>query len=368
LSRALRTALVGGGLVAQAIHLPNLARLSDAFELVAIADVSPRVAEGLARRHPPARAYTEWARLLDDEQLDAVVVCSPHATHAEIVLAALDRGLHVLVEKPLCIAPDDAAAVCRRRDETGLVVQVGYMKRYDPAYDAFLGALPASADRLRFVDVVTYDPWMAREPFVPWSHMLHGDDVPAAVAEAGRRAEAEQVGRAVGRSDPAAVRAYSYTFLACLVHDVNLVHGALERLGLDGDAEPLAAADWADGEAASFTARLPGGAIWHCAWLLLRGLMDFRERAGLYFADAVHELQMPAPYWPAAKRVHRVTTARDGEHAVTVDEYAGDAYAAELRHFHACVVDGIACPTPPAQALRDIELLRDLYALIPSLI
>jgi predicted dehydrogenase len=343
--RVLRTAVVGGGLVAQGVHLPNLARLADAFEVVAIADVSRHVAEGLADRHPPARAYVDWEAMLDAERLDAVVVCSPHATHAEVVLAALDRGLHVLVEKPLCIDPADAAAICRRRDETGLVVQVGYMKRHDGAYEGFLDALPTSADGLRLIDVVTYDPWMAREPFVPWSRMVHADDVPPAVAEAGRRAEADQVGRAVGSSDPAAVRAYSYTFLACLVHDVNLVHGALDRLGVTGAIEPLGASDWAGGDAASFTARLPGGPTWHCAWLLLRGLMDFRERASLYFEDGVHELVLGAPY-----------------------QHAGDSYVAELLHFHACVVDGVACRTPPEQALRDIELLRDLYRLTPSLI
>jgi predicted dehydrogenase len=352
-SERLRTAVVGGGLIAQAIHLPNLARLADEFELVAIADVSARVADGLAAQYAPARAYTDWRTLLGDERLDAVVVCSPHATHAEVALAALDRGVHVLVEKPLCIAPDDAAAICRRRDETGLVVQVGYMKRYDPAYEAFLDALPPSADALRFVDVVTYDPWMAREPFVPWSRMVRGDDVSEPVLTAARAAEAEQVGRAVGADDPATVRAYSYTFLACLVHDVNLVHGALDRLGV-GDVEPLAAAHWAGGDAASFAARLPGGATWHCAWLLLRGLEDFRERAALYFEDAIHELEMPAPYWPDAPRVHRVTGAAATEHT-------GDAYVAELHHFHACVVDAIACRTPPEQAARDIALLRDLY-------
>jgi predicted dehydrogenase len=352
-SERLRTAVVGGGLIAQAIHLPNLARLADAFELVAIADVSARVADGLAAQYAPARAYTDWRTMLDDEGLDALVVCSPHATHAEVALAALDHGVQVLVEKPLCIAPDDAAAICRRRDETGLVVQVGYMKRYDPAYEAFLDALPPSADALRFVDVVTYDPWMAREPFVPWSRMVRGDDVPESLLAAARAAEAEQVGRAVGTEDPATIRAYSYTFLACLVHDVNLVHGALDRLGV-GDVEPLTAAHWAAGDAASFAARLPGGATWHCAWLLLRGLADFRERAALYFEDAIHELEMPAPYWPDAPRVHRVTGAASTEHT-------GDAYIAELRHFHACIVDAIACRTPPEQAARDIALLRDLY-------
>jgi predicted dehydrogenase len=225
------------------------------------------------------------------------------------------------------------------------VVQVGYMKRFDPAYEALLDALPAGGDGLRLVDVVTYDPWMAREPFVPWSTMLRGDDVAAAALAAAARAEAEQVERAIGTADPAAVRAYSYTFLACLVHDVNLVHGALERMGVDRGVQPASAAAWADGEAASFTARLPGGATWQCAWLLLRGQEEFRERLSLYFADAVHELELAAPYL-----------------------HAGESYRAELRHFHACVVDGIACRTPPEQGARDVELLRDLFrsTLLPA--
>jgi predicted dehydrogenase len=349
----LRTGVVGGGLIAQAIHLPNLARCADAFEVVAIADVSRHVADGLAGRCAAARAYTDWRAMFDGERLDAVVVCSPHATHAEVTLAALDLGLHVLVEKPLCIVPSDAAEICRLRDARGLVVQVGYMKRNDTAYEAFIGSLPATGEALRFVDVVTYDPWMAREPFVPWSSMIRGDDVPPALVAAGRAAEAEQVERAVGNGDPATVRAYSYTFLACLVHDVNLVHGALDRLGV-GAVEPLSATHWAGGDAASFTALLPNGAAWQCAWLLLRGLNEFRERVALYFEDAVHELELPAPYWPDAPRVHRVTGAQATEHT-------GDAYVAELRHFHACIVEGVGCRTPPEQAARDVALLRDLF-------
>jgi predicted dehydrogenase len=368
LSGPLRTAVIGGGLIAQVVHLPNLARLDDAFELVAIADVSATVGGGLADRYAPARAHTDWTAMLDEERLDAVVVCSPHATHADVVLAALDRGLHVLVEKPLSLVPEDAAAICRRRDETGLVVQVGYMKRYDAAYEAFLDALPADADALRLVDVVTYDPWLARKPFVPWDSMLRGDDVPEGVLAAGRAAAAEQVRRAVGTDDPRAVRIYGDIFLGALIHDVNLVHGALDRLGTDGEVEPVAAAHWADGDAASFTARLSGGTTWHSAFLMLRGLMDFRERASLYFADAVHELQFPAPYWPEAPRVHRVTAVRDGEHAVAVTEHVGDSYVAELRHFHACIADGAECRTPPEQALRDIELLQELYRLTQPLI
>ena len=79
--------------------------------------------------------------------LDAVVVCSPAGTHAEVVLAALDAGLHVLVEKPMCITLDDADAIITARDRAGKVVQVGTMKRYDPAVEAMLASLPSSRRR-----------------------------------------------------------------------------------------------------------------------------------------------------------------------------------------------------------------------------
>jgi predicted dehydrogenase len=357
----LRTGVVGGGLIAQVAHLPNLAALGDAFELVAIADVSGELAAGLAQRHPPARPYADWAEMLAAERLDAVVVCAPHATHAEVTLAALDRGLHVLVEKPLCIAPDDADAICARRRETGLVVQVGYMKRFHAGYEAFLDALPAGADELRLIDVVTYDPWLAREPFVPWSRMLRAGPVAPAVAQRGERSEREQVHRAVGRSDRVTVRAFGYAYLAGLVHDVNLVHGALDRMGMVGRLEPRAAAERADGKAASFSVLLPGGATWHCAWLLLDGLLDFRETARLYFRDAIHELSLPAPYNPTARVEHRVTAVEHDEHSVSARALVDDAYRAELVHFHDCVAHGTPCRTPPEQAKRDVELLRDVF-------
>jgi predicted dehydrogenase len=360
-SARLRVGVVGGGLIAQAVHLPNLALLAERFELAAIADPSPTVVEALAARYAPARPYGDWRAMLERESLDALVICSPHATHAEIVLAALDAGVHVLVEKPLCIDVADADAICARQAETGLVVQVGYMKRYDPAYASLLDALPPDASDLRFVDVVTYDPWMAREPFVPWSRMVTARDVPPAVLEAAREAEREQVEAAVGAGDPETVRAYSYTYLACLIHDVNLVHGVLERLGVTQPAEPLSAGDWGDGSGANISLRLPGGAGWHTAWLLLRGLEEFSETASFYFDGEIHRLRFPAPYHVQAPVLHEVVDAQDGQSRLRRRALMGDAYVAELAHFHDCVTTGAVCRTPPAQGRADIATLRDLF-------
>jgi predicted dehydrogenase len=360
--RVLQVGVVGAGLIGQAVHLPNLARMSERFAIAAIADPSPTIADAMAARYAPARAYMDWRELLDREELDALVVCSPHATHAEVVLAALDAGVHAFVEKPLCIAVEDAARIAARARETRLVVQVGYMKRYSAAYEAFVLGLPDSPEALRLIDVLTYDPWMSREPFVPWGDMVHGDDVPAEVLAAGAEAERVQVEQAVGRGDDETVRAFSYTFLACLVHDVNLVHGALDAMGGSAAVEPLGGAAWADGQAASTTARLPGGGLWHCTWLLLPGLTEFRERVGVYFAGAVHELTFPAPYLVGAPVRHAVidTDAR-GEHREQISELVSDPYAAELEHFHACVTGEATCQTPPEQAARDLATLRDLF-------
>ncbi|MFM7147289.1 MAG: Gfo/Idh/MocA family protein, partial [Actinomycetales bacterium] len=167
----LRVGVVGGGLIAQAAHLPNVAA-NPRTELVALAEPSAVVREALAARYGIGQVHRSWEDMLEQGSLDALVICSPHATHAEIVLAAVDLGVHCLVEKPLCIDPADAVRIDEQARASGVVVQVGYMKRYDPGFEAFINDLPASPDQLLLIDVTTYDPWMSRQPFVPWDRFV----------------------------------------------------------------------------------------------------------------------------------------------------------------------------------------------------
>lgn len=360
MSDPLRVAVIGGGAIAQAVHLPALTALEDRFRVVALADPSATVRDALAGRYPGVRMHADWRDALDGGGLDAVIVCSPHATHAEIALAAMDLGLHVFVEKPLCISPEDADAICTRRDATGLTVQVGYMKRYDAGYEALIAGLPENADDLRFVDVVTYDPWLVRPPFVP-ADLVIGRDVPAETIRQGEESERAQVEQAVGRGDPETVRAFSYTFLACLVHDVNLVHGVLEHLGAAVPAHAVQAGYWADGKAANIGFELVGGVGWQSAWLLLEGLEEFRETASFYFRDEIHRLRFPAPYLRQLPTVYEVSAGVDGRRRETQTEKVADSYRASLEHFHECVTEGVECRTPPEQARLDLLALRDAF-------
>src|SRR5438309_1126264 len=156
-----RVGVIGCGMVAQAEHLPNLLSLDRHFEIAALADPSKIVREAMASRYGVAGVHPDYRDLLAAGGLDAVVVAAPAATHAEIVVAALESGVHVFVEKPLCITLADVDRIVAARDRAGKVVQVGYMKRHDPAWERMLAELPGSADELRYIRVMCHDPeWL----------------------------------------------------------------------------------------------------------------------------------------------------------------------------------------------------------------
>jgi predicted dehydrogenase len=352
----IRVGVIGGGLIAQAAHLPSLRRLDDRFALAALADPSPRVREQVGRRFAIPATHATWEALLDREALDAVLVCTPHSAHTEPILAALEAGLHVFVEKPLCIRLEDADRIVAAQERAGRVVQVGYMKRYDPAYARLLAALPDHARDLRYVSVVTHDPDMARPPFFAPGELVPADDVPPAVAEAAAASRHAQLEAEIGSADPAAAHAYNLTYLSALSHDVNLLHGILERLGEPVPAAVDASHWWAGGWAGTGVLRLTSGARCSLTWLWLDGLDEFREEVAAYFTDAVHALRFPAPYLGRPTRYEQ----RRRDEAVRA-EPPGAAYVEELRHFHACIADGVPCRTPATQARRDLEVLRALF-------
>ncbi len=97
----LKGAMVGFGFIAGKGHHPAYLARKD-VEIAAVADVSPARLEAARAVAPEARLYSTWQELLEKETgLDFVDVCTPPDAHAEIALAALRRGAHVLCEKPL---------------------------------------------------------------------------------------------------------------------------------------------------------------------------------------------------------------------------------------------------------------------------
>jgi len=355
----MRVGVVGGGMIAQAMHLPHLNELQDRFAVAALAEPSQLVRDALCARFGIADAYADWRSMLDGTRLDAVVIASPAATHVEVTLAALDQGLHVFCEKPLAITPADVDRVIHARDRTARVVQVGYMKRHDPAFQRALEEMPESADALRYVNILVHDPeWV---PYFLPGDILRGTDVPADVIEATKRAESEQVEEAVGRGDPAACFAYSEGYLGSLVHHVNIVNGFLERMGEPVPARVVDGYWWEGGRGIAGYCVLGNGARWDSAWIQLLETREYRESIQLFFDTSIRSLTFPSPWLRMSPTVYERQDADAFANAVRRYRSFEEAFRRELVHFHDCCVNGTQNLTPPEQARIDTELLTAMF-------
>jgi predicted dehydrogenase len=355
----LRIGVVGGGLVAQAMHIPNLAARPDLFELAGLAEPSETVRTALGTRYGIRGLHTDYRALFDAEGLDAVLIASPAGTHADIAFAALDAGLHVFVEKPMCITLADADGIVAARDRAGRVVQVGTMKRFDPAVERMLAELPDSAANLRYVSFVVNDPEFV--PFFEPNDIVRGTDVPEDVIVATREAEAAQVEAAVGSGHPDVVRAFSDSFLGSLLHDLNVVHGLLEGMGEPLPADVVSGDWWNEGRAVTGSLRLANGARCDGAWIGLHDTFEYHETISFFFADSVRTLTFPSPWLRNYPTIYRRGEADGRMNSARSLTSHGESFARELEHFHECIVDGTPCRTPPEGARLDIDVLTRMF-------
>ncbi len=127
----LRGAIVGFGSITIHSHLPAWLRRQD-VEIVAATDARPaRRAEAEARL-PRARWYDSAAELMARDDLHFVDICTPPSSHAGLIQAALQRGLHVLCEKPLVCSLDDLTALARLVSATDRVLHTVHNWHHAP--------------------------------------------------------------------------------------------------------------------------------------------------------------------------------------------------------------------------------------------
>jgi predicted dehydrogenase len=130
-TRRLRIGVLGAGPIAQFAHLEACRKAANT-ELHAVCDLAADLLEEVAAEHRPARTYTDYDAMLADPDVDAVIVAVADQFHVRAALEALDAGKPVLVEKPMGATVAECAELCRRVEATGLTLQVGTMRRFDP--------------------------------------------------------------------------------------------------------------------------------------------------------------------------------------------------------------------------------------------
>jgi predicted dehydrogenase len=127
----LRGALIGLGNVALESHLPGWIRRDD-VAIIAVADVARARRAVVAERLPAARWYDAAEALIAREPLDFVDICTPPSSHGPLIALALERGLHVLCEKPLVMASAELASVLGLAAATGRVVHTVHNWHHAP--------------------------------------------------------------------------------------------------------------------------------------------------------------------------------------------------------------------------------------------
>ena len=120
----MKVAIIGLGVIG-ALHAQLAQKNAD---LVAVCDVD----ETRFAAYPNAKHYKDYARMLDEVQVDAVHICTPHHLHAEMTVAALQRNINVLCEKPLCISHEQLQAVLEAEKNSLAQLGVCLQNRYLP--------------------------------------------------------------------------------------------------------------------------------------------------------------------------------------------------------------------------------------------
>lgn len=138
--KQLRIGLIGAGVMG-ADHAATLRAGVAGAELAAVYDADGVRARALAA-NSQCQVHDSAAALIGDHQVDAVLVCAPDGTHAPLAVACIEAGKPVLVEKPLAATLHEARDVIAAEMKAARrLVQVGYMRRFDPGYLAMRAAL-----------------------------------------------------------------------------------------------------------------------------------------------------------------------------------------------------------------------------------
>ncbi len=169
---AVRLALIGAGAFAKAAHLPLLRELGALYSVRAVASRSGPNAQETARRLGAGYGTTDFQAVLDDPEVDAVLIATRHHLHAEMTLAALAAGKHVLVEKPLALTREEVERIRQFFAATprSPVLLTGYNRRFSPAAAHAKAAVGARTNPM----LLTYRMNAGRLPAEHWAHGPEG--------------------------------------------------------------------------------------------------------------------------------------------------------------------------------------------------
>lgn len=167
----MKVGLIGAGRIG-AFHARNLVSLGGVASLI-IVDVDSERAEGVAREIG-ARTLPDISSLL--REVEAVVIAAATDVHAELIVASAEAGIPIFCEKPISLDLDSTAGVLKAVERTGVSLQIGFQRRFDPGYvEAKRLVSSGELGRLYAARLATHDPEPAHDAYIRASGGLFRD-------------------------------------------------------------------------------------------------------------------------------------------------------------------------------------------------
>lgn len=354
----LRVAVAGLGAVAQAVHLPLLARRWDLFEIAAVCDLSASLREAVGEQYgvPERQRFAGLDDLLAKSEADGVLLLTS-GSHGGAAKAALAQGTAVFCEKPLAYTvaeADELAAAERALGRPALLL--GYMKERDDAV-ARMSERLAGVEDVRAVEVRVLHP--SGDAQLAFANLRRATGAPpppddAALLDAALGAGAPDWFRSV----------YAGIVLSSMVHDTSLLRALFGGLSDVDDVRV-----WPQGvhpPSVEVTGSLAGGARARVSWHYLEQYPEYRETLTVHHGRGSLELRFGTPYLlNAPTRLAVVEAVPDGVRDVTYTS-VGESFEAELVEFHRMVTGGVPPVSGVAEGRADIvtsqRIMRRLAA------
>ena len=355
--RRIRVGFVGCGEVTQILHRPSLYQLPNHFEVTALCDISLSILEQLGKFWSVQTLTTDHRELVARSDVDAVLVANPNAFHAEVALDAIAAGKHVLIEKPMCVTLREADQIVAAQKKSNLVVQVGYMRRYAPAFLEGCQMVKAM-NEIKFARVRDF---LGLNSLIinPTSRVIRDEQLPESVKNDAKLRDEALVDEAWGGTpSPDQRRAYA-VLLGLSSHDLSAMR---ELLGLPnkvlfatqrGGGRYLAATF----DYGPFVCQFETG---------IDGIPRFDAHIEVYGSQRVIRIQYDTPYIRNLPIRLFVTEANSHGGVTTVDSHPawGDPFVAEWKAFYENITENKSPKTGPADFVHDLELFAEMARLM----
>ena len=333
----------------QAAHLRNYASLHDDCEVVALAELRPKLAQAVSRKYNIPRVYDTIASMLAAEKVDGIVASQPFNRHGILVPELAQAGVPIFTEKPIAASLAVGEQIVAAVAQSGTWHMVGYHKRSDPATELArrtIDELKASHElgQLKYVRVsMPPGDWIA----AGWTENIQTDDVIPALELDPKPADMD------------AATAHEYElFVNYYIHQVNLMRFLV--------GEPYQVT-YADPAKVLLVAHSTSGVPCTLEMAAYSTTLDWQETALVAFEHGYVKLSLPAPL--AFNRPGQVEILKDpgnGVTPVTIHPQLPWVHAMrnQALNFIKAVRGEAPAPCLAPEALEDLRVARDYIRLL----